>query len=37
MGRNVQKVNGKINEAKFIDFIFDKQTNIDTDSKLIME
>jgi hypothetical protein len=37
MGRNTQKVQGKANEAKFVDFIFDKQTNIDSDSKIVME
>jgi hypothetical protein len=37
MGRSSQLVKGKKDEAGFIDFIFDKRTNIDSDSKIIME
>jgi len=37
MGRKTVTVNRKNNEAAFIDFVFDKRTNIDHDSKLIVE
>lgn len=37
MGRSTVAVTGKANEAKYIDFIFDKRTNIDNDSKLMIE
>ncbi len=37
MGRVTTRVEGKKGEAKYIDFHFDKRTNIDSDSKLIME
>jgi hypothetical protein len=37
MGRNTQTVTGKANDAKYIDFVFDQRTNIDSDSKLMME
>jgi hypothetical protein len=37
MGRSSQLVKGKKNDAGFIDFIFDKRTNIDSDSKIIIE
>ncbi|MEO5682413.1 MAG: hypothetical protein ABIQ88_07205 [Chitinophagaceae bacterium] len=37
MGRSSQLVKGKKEEARFIDFIFDKRTNIDNDSKITIE
>ncbi len=37
MGRSSQVVKGKKDEAGFIDFIFDKRTNIDNDSKITIE
>ena len=37
MGRSGQPVKGKKDEARFIDFIFDKRTNIDNDSKITIE
>jgi len=37
MGRSSQLVKGKKDEAGFIDFIFDKRTNIDNDSKITIE
>jgi hypothetical protein len=37
MGRCSQLVKGKKDEAGFTDFIFDKRTNIDRDSKIVME
>jgi hypothetical protein len=37
MGRSSQLVKGKKDEAGFIDFIFDKRTNIDSDSKITIE
>lgn len=37
MGRSSQLVKGKKEEARFIDFIFDKRTNIDNDSKVTIE
>ncbi|PWU02707.1 MAG: hypothetical protein C5B52_04850 [Bacteroidetes bacterium] len=37
MGRSTEKVQGKVGNAKFFDFHFDKRTNIDRDSKITME
>ena len=37
MGRSAQLVKGKKDEARFIDFIFDKRTNIDNDNKITIE
>lgn len=37
MGRSGLLVKGKKDEARFIDFIFDKRTNIDNDSKITIE
>ena len=37
MGRANILVEGKMNEAKFFDFHFDKRTNIDSDCKLTIE
>jgi hypothetical protein len=37
MGRVSVAVNEKKNEAKFVEFHFDKRTNIDSDSKLTFE
>ena len=37
MGRAIQPVEAVKGEAKFIDFHFDKRTNIDSDSKLTLE
>ena len=37
MGRVTVTVSGKKNETKFIEFHFDKHTNIDSDSKIILE
>lgn len=37
MGRTTTPVQGKKGEANYFDFHFDKRTNIDSDSKLIIE
>jgi len=37
MGRSKQKVEGVKGDAKFVEFQFDKHTNIDLDSKLTIE
>lgn len=37
MGRVSEEVSGKKNEARYVDFHFDKRTNIDSDSKLTLE
>jgi hypothetical protein len=37
IGRCKALVSGDAGEAKFVDFIFDKRTNIDRDNKIIME
>lgn len=37
MGRCSQLVKGRKDEAGYVDFIFDKRTDIDNDSKIIME
>lgn len=37
MGRVTALVEGKANEAKFIDFRFDERTNIDSDCKITIE
>jgi len=37
MGRSSQLLKGKKDEARFIDFVFDKRTNIDNDSKITIE
>lgn len=37
MGRVKVIIEGKKDEAKFVDFVFDKQTNIDKDSKIVIE
>jgi hypothetical protein len=37
MGRVKLQVDGKKDEARYIDFTFDKRTNIDNDSKLTIE
>ncbi len=37
MGRSSQLVKGKKDEARYIDFIFDKRTNIDNDNKITIE
>jgi hypothetical protein len=37
MGRVKVNINCKKDDAKYIDFLFDKQTNIDKDSKIIIE
>jgi hypothetical protein len=37
MGRVAIKVSGKNKEARFFEFHFDRHTNIDSDSKLILE
>lgn len=37
MGRATSQVEGKKGEANYIDFHFDKRTNIDSDSKLTLE
>jgi hypothetical protein len=37
MGRTTVTVNGKAGQATFVDFSFDKRTNIDNDSKLMIE
>ena len=37
MGRTKLNVSGKKDEAKYIEFRFDKRTNIDNDSKLTIE
>ena len=36
-GRLKQEVSGKAGEARFVDFIFDKRTNIESKSKFIIE
>ena len=36
-GRLQQEISGKTGEAKFIDFVFDKRTNIESKSKFIIE
>ena len=35
-GRIVQEVTGKKDEAKYVDFVFDKRTNIDSKGKLLI-
>jgi hypothetical protein len=37
LGRTKTLVKGEAGEAQFVDFIFDKRTNIDRDNKVIME
>jgi hypothetical protein len=37
MGRTSQEITGKKEDARFVEFNFDKRTNIDSDSKIIME
>ena len=37
MGRATVQVDGKENEARFVEFHFDRRTNIDNDSRLILE
>lgn len=37
MGRSTQIVIGKSEEASYYDFHFDNRTNINSDSKLVME
>jgi hypothetical protein len=37
MGRCAATVAGKQNEARYVDFTFDKRTNIDHDSKVTLE
>ncbi len=37
MGRKTVQVRGKASESQFIEFHFDKRTNIDSDSKLVIE
>lgn len=37
MGRSKQEITATKDEARFYDFHFDKRTNIDTDSKIVME
>lgn len=37
MGRSRVELTGKKDEARFVDFNFDKRTNIDRDSKVVME
>lgn len=37
MGRSQLQLSGKKNEAHFADFNFDDRTNIDRDSKIVME
>ena len=36
-GRATQNVAGKKGEAKFVDFVFDKRTDIENKSKIVME
>ena len=37
MGRKTVQVRGKATESQYIEFHFDKRTNIDSDSKLVIE
>ena len=37
MGRSSNTINANSGEAKFYDFKFDERTNIDTDSKIVMQ
>jgi hypothetical protein len=37
MGRTTALVEGKAGEARFVDFVFDQHTNIDSDSKITIE
>jgi hypothetical protein len=37
LGRTKAMVQGEAGDAQFVDFIFDKRTNIDRDHKVIME
>jgi hypothetical protein len=37
MGRIAQLVTGKKEEARFVDFVFDKRTNIDNNNKVTIE
>ncbi len=37
IGRTKSLISGDAGEAKYIDFIFDKRTNIDRDYKIVME
>jgi hypothetical protein len=37
LGRTKAFVKGEAGEAQFVDFIFDKRTNIDRDNKVVME
>ncbi len=36
-GRITQLINGEKNEAKYVDFVFDKRTNIDGKGKVSFE
>lgn len=36
-GRSTMTVAGKVGEAKFFDFIFDKRTDIESKSKIVLE
>jgi hypothetical protein len=36
-GRTTQNLKGQKGEAKYIDFVFDKRTNIDSKGKLLFE
>jgi len=37
MGRSTVVISGKANDARFVEFLFDKRTNIDSKNKLVIE